>query len=326
MKMNTFNSILACGLIACASSATANQVVNGSFEIAGTPAYNFGTWQLYNNVATLPGWSLAGGTYIEIGLTGLYGGITGADGARVCELDSTGNSRILQTIATVPGATYELRFRTAKRGGTTDASNEVRVYWEGGLLATINPTSTAMLTHSYVVTASGASAALEFQGGGTSDSLGSMLDAVELNALPVITCNEPVVLWPPNHDLIDVSSAFSVTSQDDSPITYSIRVFSDEPEASPDPGTGKHAPDFKDEHDGGRGVLVRSERQGNGNGRIYVAEITATNEHGSTSAICVLAVVPHDESEAALGAVLGEADAGVAPYEHGIASPRGPKQ
>jgi len=325
MKLNAFKGILACSLIACASSASANQVLNGSFEIAGTPAYNFGTWQLYNNVATLPGWSLAGGPYIEVGLATDYG-ITGVDGDRVCELDSTGNSRILQTIVTVPGATYGLRFRTAKRSGTTDASNQVRVYWEGGLLATIDPTWTTMLTHSYLVTASGTSAALEFEGGGTSESLGSMLDVVELNALPFITCNEPVVLWPPNHKLVDVSEAFSVTSQDDSPITYSLRVFSDEPEASPDPGTGKHAPDFKDEHEGGRGVLVRSERQGNGNGRFYVAEITATNAHGWTSLVCVIAVVPHDESEAALEAVLDEAEIGAAPHEHGLASPRGPQQ
>jgi hypothetical protein len=262
-----------------------------------------------------------------VGLAGLYGGLSGFDGARVCELDSTGNSRIKQSIATVPGGTYVLRFRTAKRGGTADASNQITVFWEGNLLVTINPTSTAMVTHAYTVTASGGSADLEFQGGGTSDSLGSMVDAVELNALPIITCNEPVLLWPPNHELVDVSSAFAITSQDASPITYSIRVFSDEQEAPPqDPGTGRHAPDFKDEHDGGRGVLVRSERQGGGDGRIYVAEITAVNAHGSTTGTCAIAVVPRDESLASLAAVLDEASLGVAPYEHGLASPLGPKQ
>ena len=44
-------------------------------------------------------------------------------------------------------------------------------------------------------------------------------------------------------------------------------MFSDEPEV-PETGDGTvcHAPDFKDEYDDGRGLLVRAERQGPGDG------------------------------------------------------------
>ncbi|MBU0617335.1 MAG: hypothetical protein KKI02_06445 [Planctomycetes bacterium] len=164
------------------------------------------------------------------------------------------------------------------------------------------------------------------------------------NQPPIITCNGPVVLWSPDHDLIDASSAFSVDDPDDDPVTLSFRVFSDEPEIpETGDGTGRHAPDFKDEHDGGRGLLVRSERRGPEDGRYYIFVITADDGNGGvTTEVCVAAVVPHDQDQQSLDDVIAQAEAaavvvqdavdsgGELPppgfYEHGLADPLGPKQ
>jgi hypothetical protein len=167
---------------------------------------------------------------------------------------------------------------------------------------------------------------------------------VVTNQPPVIKC-EPVVLWSPNHFLVDVSSAVTVTDPDNNPVTVTVRMMSDEPEVpQAGDGTGRHAPDFKNEMvPGGRGLLLRSERQGPGNGRYYVAVIEADDGQGGiTTHACVVAVVPHDQSKASLAAVLAEAaaaevaiqaaidSAAILPIpgtqEHGLASPQGPHQ
>lgn len=164
--------------------------------------------------------------------------------------------------------------------------------------------------------------------GNFADNTGAYTITVcQLRPLPTVTCNGPLVLWSPNHNLVDGSSAFSVSTVDGTATTFTLRVFSDEEEApETGDGTGKHAPDFKDARLDERGILLRSERKGNGNGRIYIGEITATNIYGSTTVRCGLAVVPHDASQASLDAVMAELAAGIAPFEHGLAPAKGPKQ
>jgi len=177
------------------------------------------------------------------------------------------------------------------------------------------------------------------------DGIGDACD----NRPPVITCNGPVTLWSPDHELVDVSPAIGASDPDGDPVTLSFRVFSDETE-TPDTGdgTGQHAPDFKDEYPEGRGLLVRSERRGPEDGRFYVGVITADDGNGGvTTQVCVLAVCPHDQNNpeslddvlaqaaAAAAAVQTEVDNGTLPptpnappglYEHGLSDPLGPKQ
>ncbi|MCZ6652541.1 MAG: hypothetical protein O7D91_05870, partial [Planctomycetota bacterium] len=122
------------------------------------------------------------------------------------------------------------------------------------------------------------------------------------------------------------------------------RVFSDETEV-PDTGdgTGNHAPDFKDElFAGGRGLLVRSERRGPEDGRVYIVVITASDGIAETIAVCIAAVVPHDPDDASLADVLAQAAIAAADVqtaidevsplpspglaEHGLSGELGPKQ
>jgi hypothetical protein len=151
--------------------------------------------------------------------------------------------------------------------------------------------------------------------GNFSDNAGSYtIEVAQLgDARPRIDFDHVAVLMPARHDLVDVSSTFRVSSADGSPTTYSLRVWSDEPEVAW--GGARFAPDFIDEHEGGRGVLLRAERQGFGNGRFYIGEVTAANRYGKRSERCVLAVVPHSRST--IDEVLREAAVGVAPFEQG---------
>ncbi len=168
-------------------------------------------------------------------------------------------------------------------------------------------------------------------------------DACE-NQDPVITCNGPIVLWSPDHELIDVSGAIRIEDPDGDPLAVTIRVFSDESETpETGDGTGRHAPDFKDEPVG-RGLLVRSERRGREDGRYYVAVIEADDGRGGvTTAVCVLAVCPHDQNDpTSLNDVLAQANTAVAAiqsaldsngalplagmHEHGLSAELGPKQ
>jgi hypothetical protein len=164
------------------------------------------------------------------------------------------------------------------------------------------------------------------------------------NEPPVITCYGPDVLWSPDHELIDASSSLAVEDPDEDEVTVSFRVFSDEPEIpETGDGTGRHAPDFKDEFPEGRGLLVRSERRGSEDGRFYIFLVTADDGYGGiTTAVCQAAVVPHDQDEQSLDDVLAQAEAAESEvetaltngdplpppglHEHGLSEPLGPKQ
>ncbi len=163
------------------------------------------------------------------------------------------------------------------------------------------------------------------------------------NQPPIITCNGPVSLWPPNHRLVDVSSAFTAWDPDGGDVTLTVRVFSDEPEGPEDgDDTGDHAPDFKDEYPEGRGLLVRAERHGEEDGRFYIFVVTASDGNSETTVVCAAAVVPHDQKPSSRNGVIAQAEAAQAIiqgavdngdslpptgfYEHGLSEPIGPKQ
>ncbi|RJP40419.1 MAG: hypothetical protein C4547_02755 [Phycisphaerales bacterium] len=172
------------------------------------------------------------------------------------------------------------------------------------------------------------------------DHIGDVCD----NQPPSITCNGPVTLWSPDHDLVDVGSAISVEDPDGDEVVLIVRAFSDETEIpETGDGTGKHAPDFKDEYPEGRGLLVRSERRGDEDGRFYLFVITADDGNGGvTTAVCTAAVCPHDQDQPSLDGVLAQASAGAAQLEaavahgdplpppglceHGLSEALGPKQ
>lgn len=161
------------------SVAEANLIVNGSFEDPDIP---FGTFSI---LMSIPGWTTTFGAGIEIQdhVAGLP-----YDGDQHVELDSFNNSGMLQTIMpTVPGGTYALSFAYSPRPNVAAEDNGIDVYFDGSLLASLQTSGiglsqTSWTLYSYLVTATGSTASLEFRATGTSNSFGGYLDAVSFSA------------------------------------------------------------------------------------------------------------------------------------------------
>jgi hypothetical protein len=100
-------------------------------------------------------------------------------------------------------------------------------------------------------------------------------------------------IWPPNHQLVPISIV-GVTDPDGDPITITVTgITQDEPVNGL--GDGDFAPD-------GFGVgssapLVRAERSGLGNGRVYVLSFTADDLKGGTCTGSASICVPHDQGK-----------------------------
>jgi|SRR5688572_1060379 len=173
--------IIAC-LLGSAAVSNANSIINGSFETPDCDvpgACSNGSWGLFE---AIPGWTSPVGL-IEIGEFSLYG-ITGQDGDQVLELDSTGNAAVAQVVAG-PG-TFLLSFLYADRD--TGGVDTFDVYWNSVLLASVttaaNSGGGAMQLFSTTVTGLAGSNELAFVSTGPSDSLGALIDDVQLNQVP----------------------------------------------------------------------------------------------------------------------------------------------
>lgn len=121
--------------------------------------------------------------------------------------------------------------------------------------------------------------------------------------VPVDTPNHPpdcatavpsvATLWPPNHKLVGIAVQ-GVTDAEHDPITIRITgVTQDEPVDGD--GDGHTSPD-------GFGVgtneaLLRSERSGLGNGRVYAVSFIASDGKGGTCTGNVAVGVPHDQGQ-----------------------------
>lgn len=117
------------------------------------------------------------------------------------------------------------------------------------------------------------------------------------------------------------------------PATHVV-VYSDEPDLDI-PGSGNFSPDAK--NIGLSTLRLRSERSGNGDGRVYLIVVSATDRTGKVGYCAKTVTVPHDQSRASKNAVQAAANAArtyflanhVRPpgyVQVGIGPIRGPKQ
>lgn len=107
---------------------------------------------------------------------------------------------------------------------------------------------------------------------------------------PLATAARPTLseIWPPNHGLISIG--ITGVSDPGNNVTITINnVTQDEPTNGL--GNGDTAPDAIINNDT---VLLRAERSGNGNGRVYHVHFTASNVEGSASGM-VKVSVPRDK-------------------------------
>jgi hypothetical protein len=193
-------TLLALVLPGAAAAAT---VINGGFEadagraqdgqafatLAGSTGNN--SWSVFD---TLPGWTRAAGTGVEVQTARTLGTIDPHGGSHYVELDGNNNSA-LQQMLTLGAGRYLLSFWYSPRDGRTD-SNGI-AYAVGSLVSgsITGPTparGTAPLTRVGLWTevtalfdvAQTGSYALTFAATGTSNGYGGFIDDVSLAAVP----------------------------------------------------------------------------------------------------------------------------------------------
>jgi hypothetical protein len=111
---------------------------------------------------------------------------------------------------------------------------------------------------------------------------------------PTITdmLGDKTQLWPPNHNMVPVTVNYSVANNCESgPATCTLSITSNEPVNGT--GDGDTAPDWEiiDAHH----VRLRSERAGNGRGRIYTIKVTCTDSLGNSFTKNVTVTVPKSQ-------------------------------
>jgi hypothetical protein len=112
-------------------------------------------------------------------------------------------------------------------------------------------------------------------------------------------------LWPPNHSLIDVGFALSVSDNGGGAVTTSVEVRSDEDDVTS--ADGDQSPDAKDIAPGT--LRLRAERNATSDGRVYVIRVTSTDGSSNTAHRCVTVVVPKSLSAADVANVNAQAAA-----------------
>jgi hypothetical protein len=131
---------------------------------------------------------------------------------------------------------------------------------------------------------------------------------VQDTTAPLVTCgSRKAELWPPNHQFVDVGLSFSAADVcDTNPLTIAITVSSDEDAAvAAGAGGAKHCPDVQIQPDGR--VLLRAERSGAGDGRVYVINVRATDSCGNVGLCQVPVMVPYNRSSTGAAVDSGQA-------------------
>lgn len=170
----------------------ANLIANGGFE---APTLSSGSWNIIPDTNAALQWLVdwvmpqTGGTLgleIQNNVAGAPHGVQ-----QHAELDGDHPVSIMQSIPTIAGKEYTLKFWTSPRPGTSDGDNILRpILNTVALGADVNEGagggSTVWTEHTRTFTASGPLANLKFSDLGTDNSLGIYLDDVSL------TCREPI--------------------------------------------------------------------------------------------------------------------------------------
>jgi photosystem II stability/assembly factor-like uncharacterized protein len=282
------------------------------------PGFDGGVLEISINGGPFTDILAAGGTFVEGGYNAAIG-VT--DSVLTGRQAWTGNSGgFITTTVNLPaaanGQNAQLRWRTAYDTGVNPAGGGMRVdtisiYGStrlccGGACVLTCPTNItvpndpgecgAIVTYpapTYTgncgtVTASQNSGTFFPVGTTTVVVTGTRLDGTTDSCSFTVTVNDtesPVVsaatatpnsLWPPNHQMVPVTVDYTAT--DNCSMQCVLTVTSNEPINGQ--GDGDAAPDWEviDAHD----LLLRSERSGKGNGRVYTIQATCTDPAGHT--------------------------------------------
>ncbi len=170
------SALLAAPLFAMAATDD-NLLTNGSFE---SNALRSGTW---TTLSRLDGWTVGRhGVEVRNNVSG-----SAMDGRNFIELDTTGNSSISQSFATLAGATYELSFFFANRADQRGAASNGLGWSVGSLTGEVGrntSTQWANVTTQFIGT--GKPMTVSFAALGRSDTYGTSLDGVSVRMLSAV--------------------------------------------------------------------------------------------------------------------------------------------
>ncbi|HWS87485.1 MAG TPA: Ig-like domain-containing protein [Pyrinomonadaceae bacterium] len=184
--------------------------------------------------------------------------------------------------------------------GNGPHNGTVTVSPDGSFEYTPNPGFTGLDTFDYVA------------GDGTENSnVATVTVKVNDTQAPVVNCSvTKALLWPPNSDLVNVGLQVSASDNDGQPPAVEIAVFSDEDDEGQ---AAMMSPDAKNVAPST--LRLRAERDGAGDGRVYVIRIKATDTSNNVSYSYCTVVVPKSQSKADLGAANAQAAAAVAAFD-----------
>jgi hypothetical protein len=116
---------------------------------------------------------------------------------------------------------------------------------------------------------------------------------------PTLTVyTDPVVLWPPNHELVPVHPRLVAQDRCDPSVRATfVSVTSSEPDDATGNGDGATVGDIQDADPGAGGtdLLLRAERDGKGPGRVYTLSYQAIDASGNRAPGLATVTVPHDQ-------------------------------
>ena len=200
----------------------------------------------------------------------------------------------------------ENRLVTLSGVASSDPDNDPLTYaWVqvGGPLVTLsNPTAPQPTFLAPFVSVGGAALtfALTVNDGSVDSTPATVVVHVQnSNDPPLATAARPTVatLWPPNHGMVAVGIT-GVTDPDNNVTITITGVTQDEPTN----GLGDGDTPIDAVINGDGTVLLRAERSGTGDGRVYRIAFTASDFEGSTSGV-VKVSVPHSMKESAIEGV-----------------------
>jgi hypothetical protein len=110
----------------------------------------------------------------------------------------------------------------------------------------------------------------------------------------------PDVLWPPNHKMVKITATVSVDDNcDPDPSVILTSVVSNQPDNAKGNGDGNTINDIQEVDIGTEDYefLLRAEKAGSGDGRVYIITYTATDAAGNSTSINVNVIVPHSKGK-----------------------------
>jgi hypothetical protein len=123
---------------------------------------------------------------------------------------------------------------------------------------------------------------------------------------PVVSCSvdKPLGRFSKNHDLVDVGFTAGAADTCSGTLPVGVSVFADEDDEEPT-GDGVFSPDAANIASGT--LRLRDERRGNGDGRVYLMAVNATDGSGNGGVACCTATVPHSTKSAAIASLNAQA-------------------